>query len=496
MSEHIKSVNKRVFIISLISLSISLIGFFLFWHFGDKSHINIAGINASSRLLTGFFGALLGAMVFIISLTSTTYTPRISTLFLHHPIAACGLGTIIFCEFVLVMGGFFPDSHPYYAPLMVFTMILAAFSIAIIMPYLYYLIHFIEPKFFLPILKKQVIDNLEDLHQNQYKANGHEKNIFDNINIIINVGAVAAIKDDQNLMILTFEMAQDILSHLIENRPHEKINWRRKNPQFLPGISEEGRFYLERELSWPEFFILGKIQKRVNALGPNQNEIATYVCEKLLETLDESVAQDNDELIDYHIMVLNSLLKKSLDTKNVERFQSICYYYRIAIEILSEKSKKMDSAAESFRHYANLADQLGLDVCTEAILFDLGKLPLFFALEDEEMGINFLNTHTGNTWRKFLKRDDHLGFVTWKSMVKAYWEASAKGYTLLAKIIMVEYLKRSDIKHKLALVNMFKNDREIFYELNDRLMNYSYLGPKARTMAKEYFDENLRSLVA
>ena len=165
MDGQIRSLNNKFINLFIGSFFVSLIISGLLWYFGQEVGVNYLGIAAASRALTGFFGALLGAMVFIISLTSTTYTPKITDLFLHHPIAGSGLALIIFGQLLLIAGALFGEGHAWHDHIMTVTVGITFLTTTMILPYLYYLVHFINPKFFLPIIKNNILKDINRLHQ-------------------------------------------------------------------------------------------------------------------------------------------------------------------------------------------------------------------------------------------------------------------------------------------------------------------------------------------
>lgn len=494
MDNELKKFNKNIVRFAILSIAITFLISLSVVFLSSNGTINYLGLSASSRTLTGFFGGLLGAMVFIISLTSTTYTPKISSLFLHHPIAGIGMGIIVLCQLGLISSGLFEKDHWFHDYHMYGVLIFTAFTIAIIMPYLYFLIHFIDPRYFLPIIKRHIFDGIDKLNKEGSSNNNVEKEIFDNIDVIMNVASTASKKDDKNLMNLTLEIATDILEYFIECHDKDNKNWRYNNPQFLPGISDEGQFYLENTKVWPEFYLIGKLVRRINSLDSTQDEVIPVVCENFLETIDECVSKELDDILELHLMAFNAMLKKSVETKNPDRFQSISYSYRLAIEILVSNEKALTFAIKSFIFYGKMAEKANLKNCSEAILFDLGRILLFMGYKDEELAMAFLKDHAGPVWRLHMKRNDHLGDVAWRSIVKTYWEARGKGYTLLGKIMFAGYIIDDEKKHKSSLEKLFQHDRTLFLEINDRLISFSHFSTNAENMARDFYDKVLSRL--
>jgi len=490
MNPNAKKLNTKFFWLFGVSFFVSSILAILVWYFSPQIGINYIGISSASRALTGFFGAFIGAMVFIISLTSTTYTPKITELFLKRPIAGGGLFIIVLGQFLLIATSLFNDGHHWHKLIMLLTIAVTFLTTALVMPYLYYLFHFIDPKFFLPEIKNNILKDIEKLHLEKTIQLNCEKEIFSNYDTLMNVASTAIKKDDRQLMMSIIDMSNEILSKFIQLQGSEKFNWRINNPQFIPGISEEGKFLLEKKKNWPEFYILGKVTRLVLNINQSQNEIVAYVCEKFLETIDECTLREKDDVLELHIMALNTILRSSIETKNLDRFQAVSYHYRLAIELLFSNTKARDLACKRLIRYAELSIEEGFIMGTETILYDIGRIIVFYSYEDEQYGIEFLENYAFPLWDKYIQGDDRLSKIAWKSIVKAFWEIRAKGFAILPKLILQRYLLDNPREHKDALDSLFNYKNEFYWEINDRLVNMVNLTRKSLTMARDFYDKN------
>jgi len=490
MDRQIKSLNNKFFWLFGASLFFATIMAFFLWYWGETIGVNYLGVAAASRAITGFFGALIGAMVFIISLTSTTYTPKITELFLKHPIAATGLGIIVLGQLLLIATSLFNEGHVWHSTFMTMTLFITFITTALILPYLYYLFHFIDPKFFLPEIKNNILKDINRLHSEKTIQLDLEKHIFSNFDTLMNVASTATKKDDKQLTISIIDMAHEVLSQFIQLQGSEKFNWRINNPQFIPGLSEEGKFLLEKRKNWPEFYILGKMIRLVININKSQNEIVAYVCEKFLETIDECTLREKDDILELHVMALNTMLRNSIQTKNLDRFQAVSYHYRLAIELLFSNPKSRELACERLIRYADLSLEEGFVRGTETILYDIGRIVVFYSYEDEQYGINFLETHAFPLWDRYIQKNDRISKMAWQSLVKAFWEVKAKGFAILPKLISQKYLLDNPQVHKEALESLFSYKNEFHWEINDRLINMVNLSSKSSKIAKEFYDKN------
>ncbi len=441
----------------------------------------------AARVVSAFWGAVLTAIVLIISLTSNTYTPRLSSIFVHQPVTLIGLGTLLLCNLSYVLGTLFPPEHQYYMFRVYISFGLTFLVIGGIIPYLYYLSNFIRPRFFLPLLEKEILTGLRAMALVKYKEEDQD-DVFENINVLTNIASTAVIKDDKSVIVIVFDMLVGILLELIYLRGKEKTNWKIQNPVFSSGVSEEARYFLEKNKTWPEYFILSKCLKLAQNLETKQNEMVSFLMEKLLKSMDEALGNGFDDLVEFHIMTFNTLLRDSIDRDNLIKFQSLCYYYRLGIEILQENKSLMIFSSKSFLHYGNMCSKKKVSIWRETVLFDLGRIILFLAYVDENIGIEFYKKFVSKAWSRDFRRDDKFGRTAWRAIVKTYWEARAKNFKALSNEIYNEFIVHDGPKHLEGIKYLLSYSRELHWEINDRLVSFNHLSKAAEKMATEFQD--------
>ncbi len=436
-------------------------------------------------MVNAFWGAVLTAIVLIISLTSNTYTPRLSTIFVNQPVTILGLGTILLCNFSFVLGTFIAPENPNYNLRVFFSLGLTFIVIGGIIPYLFYLSQFMRPRFFLPILEKEILDGLRELALVKFNEDNQEE-VFENIHVLTNISSTAVKKDDKSVVVIITDMLVGILLELIHLRGKEKTNWKIQNPVFPSGVSEEARYYLEKNKIWPEYFIISKCLRLTLELDRKQYVLVSHLMENLLKSMDEAMGRGFDDIVEMHIMTFNTILRGSIDNDNLIGFQSICYYFRLAIEILQENKSLMSFASKSFIHYGNMCSRKRAKIWRETILFDLGRIILFLAYVEEEIGIEFYENFVARAWRRDFQREDSFGKTAWRAIIKTYWEAKAKNFKKLSEKILNDFVSKDISKHIESIKYLLSYSRELHWEINDRLVSFNHLSSAAEKIAKEF----------
>lgn len=458
--------------------------FFILAGDGSSGQNTYPGIAAASRILNGFFGALLTSMALIITLTANLYTPRLAKIFVEHPLTLIGMAFILISNLSIIVGGLISSNNPLYTIFNIASYILCLIAIGGIIPYLYYVSQFIKPTFFLPILRKQIIEKLNSIREKKVSYD-FKASTFYSFEVLSNIAYTAAQRNDKGLLLLVMSESYEVITNLIHNYPKEKSTWRLFEPFFVPGMTQEARFYLEKEKDWPEAYFIGRLTKIINGLSKNQNDVIPFYCEKILETLDESLEQNRSSVVEIHLMTLNALFRRGLDENDDEKVQSLSYYYRLAIELMPPNSSHLSFSTRSFLHYSEIAFKNNQIVALETILFDLGRIILYFSYESEELAMSFIEkTILENMDTMYF--ESKVGDVYYRTMTKAYWEALARKNDNLASLIFSKFIK--DDRHlRTSTCQLLKYTRTLHWELNDRLLSFSHMSDPACKIAKKYF---------
>lgn len=488
MDNHDKSINRNLVILSLVFFTLILSVGTFFWFTGSpEGLVSNQNLSTTSRMYNSFFGGLLTSMALLITLTANLYTPRLVRLFVRHPIIIGGLSFILFNNFIIISDELIPTGHKWHETMMGISYFSSLFSIAGIIPYLYYVSNFIRPSFFIPLLEKQVMTRLEKLHRIKVSKKLNHST-FDLMEVVSNIASTASHRKDKRLTILILHSISNIFKKVIELKGTEKYPWRKEFPHFNRGLSIAGRTYLKNQENWPEAFLLGKFVSIVNSIHSSQNEIVAEVCEDLLETLQICKKNNDSELIGMHLMVFNSLLKGSIDDKDLERFKLISYYYRIFNQSLVKFPKILVRGAKSAVYYADLADYEKMELCKVTVFYDLSELVFHLALINKTVALDILKSYVVPFWKEAFKAKDDLSLHCHRAVVKFYWETRYKKWNELSKIIDSEFLHDNEI-HYDTLTYLYKREEKLHWEFNDRLIRSNYLAKKAKQLSREeYYD--------
>jgi len=484
-----RSLSTKLITLTLLMSSI-ITGLVVYFYMSfDLATFPENGLASSSRLLNGFFAALLTSMALIVTLTSNLYSPRLVKVFVRHPLTVTGISFILFSDLMMVFTQLATKSHPLHKTLVVLSFYSSLLAVCGMIPYLYYVSQFIRPAFFIPLLKKGIVKGLLKA-QGGNGSNNSVSQTFDSIDVIANIASTAVKREDKKLITLVLDSLNELLHQVMETQFLEsKKTWRRKNVVYPPGMSEEGKYFLKKTKNWPEAYILTKILSILITIDQKQNDIIPFACNNLLQSLDYCNDKERSDLIELQLMVYNSLLHHSLESKNVNRLNSVFYYYRLSIELLMGNTSMRIYAIDNYIHYAKLALKLDDSSTRKCLLYDLGRIINFISFESEELATSFFKNHAKSLWSMSLSSDGKSCKVAQCSLVKTYWGLKSQNCHNLAQNIYDDFLK-DNVWHYETIKYLLSNINPLNREFNYRLMRPDFLSGMAKKLAEEYLLES------
>lgn len=443
------------------------------------------GIPTASRLLNQLTAALITSVALIVPLTANLYSPRLVRIYIGHPLVVGGLGLLLAGHLALLSAHFFPAGHAAAHGLLLATSLICLVGLAGFIPFLYALSQFLRPMYFVPLLTRTGIRNLDHLSRGRRETE-ESQSLFETIDVVANIALTGMARGDRQLVLLCLNALHTLLMDLV-TRPESSRTWRDLRPWFPAGLAEEGQDYLVRERLWPEAYLLAQMQKINEVAGHGQQELLADLAAHLVETASAAAQGGQEGVVELHLMTFNALLREVILARDARRFATLSYYVRRLIEAFHAFPERMHEAARHLVHYAHMAARERVDYALETVAFDLGELLLRLGRHDESAAEALLLTWAGPLWQSCIEGGGHLRRVGYRALVRAHWEARASGLTSLADAIRFRFLSDPAL-HREELELVLDETRELHYEFNDRLLRFAHLSPRAREEANAFME--------
>jgi hypothetical protein len=377
--------------------------------------------------------------------------------------------------------------HSFYPWLFNTTFITSFITLTSIIPYLFYLTQFLRPTYFVPRLLILALKSHDKLKQEKQMDKNFDL-LFNTIDILSNISNTASTRDDRKLMRLVCKMLYKASFHFIQHGEARNDKWRNNHVKFIPGHDQNVKNYLIKNHIWPEAYIFGKLIQILKSVNENQDEVIGEACENLIQTFELALKKDDVLIMEMHLMMMNRLADIAIEKKDFEQIQIISQYSLQIINFLINYPQQLDLAFQSWIHFANLAFDKRIHFAYETYLYDSGTLLLNFAQEDEAFSIIFYNDYMKQYWNNAIHDGAMHKTITFRVIVKTYWQAYNKGHFLIAKILKDEHLNDTKL-HLKTLKQLTKYKTPLHWSFSERLLRFNYLAPEVRHQAELFMEK-------
>lgn len=489
--------QRHLIILSLILFTaIGLIG--IFFYFSERSiNLDLNAISAANRTINAYFSALITVMALIITLTSNLYSPHLARMFVTHPLTLMSIFYVLTTNLFITITNLIPEHNSVYNIFTFIAFTLTNFATLGIIPTLYAISNFIRPSYFIKLIGKNAcehliaLNNIKNISNNKknMQAKKHIKGLFNHIDILANMSSTAIQRKDKSVLKLIISQQFKVLKELINSNQEENNIWRNDNYIFTNGISEEGKYYLKSNDSWPEAYLLAKILEESKSLNNTENELQALLCREMTNSIDLCISTENYIVTRLILSIENAMIKDAIESKNSYKFSSLSYYYRINIELLIEQKDLLDEVLDSFIHYGEKCIEMNNHRFTKYFIFDLGRILHYLAFEDEDKALNYYKLRFRNIYKKFLASSNKTNVeMAQISIAKTFWILYSQNYIYLTIAIKNDFLK-DNMYHAQILKNLFASKNPIDREYTDTFINVEFLSGIALNLAKDFMND-------
>lgn len=478
-----KKVPTFAWLLVVSLLMVTIVGWFS-WHFGSSAEFQIEGMATASRTLNILLGVVLTTIALIVPLTSNLYSPKLVRLFVTQPIIVGGLITLVLAIMFNLSTNFFSIHHQWYETIAAISVILAYFGLAGIIPYLFMISRFLRPSYFIPTLAERAMLRIGKIRASQ-STRKDSIEVVEIIDVLSNIARTSMKRNDQQLIILILHFLREILCGIIElpeNRPSLK---QVGNALFVSGITREGKQHLEESGLWPEAYVLFQLVRVAESCDQQQSVVFAESGKVMVESLQHAADNQREDVIELIIISMNALMRSAINNGNATKFQNLSYYYVLAADAIYDLDIWMNELIRHLKHYARVAEESHVLRARETVVYDLSALCLYLYKSDKKIAFKFLNYQLVPYLRFAMGEHSHLARIALQAVIKLYWEIKVMQDDTGSNSLFELFLKDSEHYHS-ALQLMLKDNRPLHWELNDRLLRFSYLSKPAQKLAEEF----------
>jgi hypothetical protein len=443
-----------------------------------------AGVNNAklvdilSPMARGYNNALamlIATIGLAIPLTANMHTPKLIDMFLRDRLnqamlllMAFGAANVLFVDYLI---------GPQFAPMWAFrfAVVGALLGWALIIPYFFYVVRFLDPSNILRRLKDDTTGILDDVLAGKTEPNEGQSLVSERLFQIGTIVLKSLDRADRGVALEGLWTIKLILDHHGAIKAKMPARWFEVDRADFIGLSQEALDLLNEDKTWFEMKALTQMFLSYQHALSKAPDVVTSISDANRVIAVHASERGDHKALELSVRYFNNFLREAIKKKDVHSIYDIFYEYRLLARDLREHPELLREIAHHFRYYSELARASGLEFVAQLATFDLGFI-VRRAYEVESPAAEALLRAT------LAVAHDQKG-TPLPLVVKA--KLILGGFFLEKQLADQAALVRenlSDVSE--AVISAAEHDllaaERSFFEVTDRQVNFEYTAPERR----------------
>jgi hypothetical protein len=441
---------------------------------------------ALASTFAGAYSTLLALLLTFISLaipiTANLYTPKLIEIFIRDRV---NLLVICTCAILGAHNLFaFSLSFDAWTAQLPFALAVAGaiFGWLLLLPYYFYVVSFIDPLTIIQRVRRSLVHELDDAAARKHPVADSQQRVDQKIVSLGNVLLRAADRADRDV---TFDAVR---THMLEiarlhgAKARLPAEFFRVGNTLLAGLSTDATEVLSEARIWVEHRIATQLVLAFKSVLAKMPDGVSPIAQAVQNAAHEEARRGNDPVFELLVRVLNSFMREAIKKKENAPVFNVVYAYKALVRhLLRDRPELVPQLVHHLRFYAEFARAQGLPFIHELLSYELGELT------------ECAYEHQAAPARELL--DAVLAF-----------DGVAQSVGLVkSRAILGGYLLERGLTRELALVeaslrgaapavvaqarrDILSVPGRVFWELNDRGLNFDFVEAQRRTQVVALFD--------
>ena len=460
---------------------------FEWWRLGmpEEAAMSWAGVNNAklvdlmsplARAYNNVLAMLIATIGLAIPLTANMHTPKLIEMFIRDRLNQAVLFTMAFLAantlFVASMIG--PEFAPMWA--VRFAVVGALVGWAMLVPYFFYVVRFLDPSNILQRLRRDVEGAIDAVIAGRLEPNAAQTIVHERVHQIGTIVIKSLDRGDRGVALEGIWIIKLLLDHHGARKARMPAAWFEVDRADFIGLSDEAIRLVQEEKVFFERKALQQLYlAHAHAVAKVPDAVSSVSDATRVVALG-AIARGDDEDVRLCLRYFNNYLRESVRVKHVHSIYDVFYQYRLlATELLEKHAGFADEISGHMAYYADVARHAGLGFVPALAAFDLADVAaaaqrVGSAKADSILArtLGIAHEHGGKTEPLVLEAKVKLGGMLTKLGADA---AVAKVARALAST-RVEEVRRAEQ----ALLDTPRS----FHEVTDRQEDFRWIRPEDR----------------
>ncbi len=442
--------------------------------------------NGLSRTAVTLITTVFACLFLAIPITANMYTPQLIHLFMRSGANRLMLGLFVFSAGHAVWLGRIAGSEP--APLihLIFSLILVLLTLALLLPYMFSVFHFLEPTTIIALVSRDVVRLMRRSIKNPDET--HREGLVNGVRNLGNIVLRALDRADRNTAIEAVEALDHCAVRYLNCKRQWPAEWFSVRHAQFPGLSKPAAKLLEQDRTWFEMELmlqlsraydaaLAKVHDVISAISRTQRNLALLAAEK----------QDRG-VLDLSLRFFNNFLREAVKSRDIHAIYDLLFQYRRMAERLWEAyPRKVLQIGTYLDYYAGMALAADLPFAHDLVAYDLGHILTSVEPKQPEYG-QLLELYLKRP--KPVKDNGNHGLTEglFKARLLTAARLHERGNHEAAEQVEQGLKELAVALPKATGERLLEETEEFFWEVTDRQQNLDYVPPSTRPFVREVLD--------
>ncbi len=445
-----------------------------------------AMVRTLASSFSGAYSTLIALLLTFISLaipiTANLYTPKLIEIFIRDRI---NLFVLCSCAILAAHNLFaFSLSFDQWTGQLPFAIAVAGAICGwlLLLPYYFYVVSFIDPLTIIKRVSHGLLLEFDAAADGRYPVTTAQRRINQKITNLGSVLLRAADRADRDVTFDAIRTHVAALARVRDVKARFPAEIFAVGNDLLVGLSGDATDILSQARIWIEHRIAIQLVLAFKSVLGRMPDGVSAMAQAVKNAAHEEARRHNDEVFDLLVRVLNCFTREAIKKKENASVFNVVYSYKALVRrLIVDRPEQVPRLVRHLRFYADFARAQGLPFVYDLVSYELGELAQRAYERKAAPARELLDAMLA-----FVGAEQSVGLVKSRAILAAYFLEA--GLTQELEAVAASLRDTAPEHLEKARCGILSVQDKVFWELNDRGLNFDFVEPQRRARVAEVFE--------
>jgi hypothetical protein len=445
-----------------------------------------AMVRALASSFASAYNTLIALLLTFISLaipiTANLYTPKLIEIFIRDRV---NLFVLCTCAILASHNLFaFSLSFDQWTGQLPFAVAVGGAIIGwlLLLPYYFYVVSFIDPLTIIKRVSHSLLLELDTAAAGKCAVQVSQQQINQKITNLGSVLLRAADRADRDVTFDAIKTHVMMLGHVRDVKTRLPAEFFKVGNDVLVGLSGDATDILSEARIWMEHRVAIQLVLAFKSVLGKMPDGVSAITQAVKNAAHDEACRRNDAVFDLLVRVMNCFMREAIKKKENASVFNVVYFYKALIRrLLADRPEHVPQLVRYLRFYAEYARAQGLPFIYELVSYELGELAARAYELKAAPARELLDALLA-----FGGVEEGAGLVKSRAILAGYF--LERGFTQELELVEASLRRVAPAVLERARRGILSVQDRVFWELNDRGLNFDFVEPQRRTRVAEVFD--------